>query len=328
MIRELSLFLGNFAPFVWLADLIAYRLLGLSPTTRLGESVHFFFLDITKVFTLLIIIVFGIALIRSYLPPEKVRKILKSRFEFTGNILAAVLGIVTPFCSCSAIPMFIGFIESGVPLGVTFSFLISSPTVNEVAIVMLWGLFGWKIAILYMLTGLSIAIIGGFIIGKLGLEKEVEEYVYQIKIGETEIAVPSFSERRSTAWSYTKGLLKKIWIYIFVGIGLGALIHGYIPINFVVKYAGKGNPLAVFIAVLIGIPLYSNAAGTIPIVQALIGKGLPMGTALAFMMSVVAISMPELVILRKVLKPKLLVIFTLIIASSIVIIGYMFNLIL
>jgi len=224
--------------------------------------------------------------------------------------------------------MFIGFIESGLPLGVTFSFLISSPAVNEVALVMLWGLFGWKIAILYTVTGITVAFFGGIIIGKLKLEHLVEEYVYQIKMGEAEMAVPTWRERIEYARGYTKDILKKVWIFVVVGIGFGALIHGYVPMDFVVKYAGAGNPFAVIVAVLLGIPLYSNAAGTIPIVQALVGKGLPMGTALAFMMSIVAISAPELIILRNVLKPKLLAVFTGIVATAIIIVGYLFNAIL
>lgn len=314
--------------FKFLADFFVYNVLHLSAETRLGESVDFFVYDIMKIFFMLTVIVFGVALLRSYFPPEKIRKFLSHRFEFVGNILAAAFGIVTPFCSCSAVPIFIGFVESGVPLGVTFSFLISAPTVNEVALILLWGLFGWKIALLYMSTGLVIAIVGGLVIGRLGLETEVEDYVYQIRMAEVEVVDPSFKERANNAWFYTKDLLKRIWPYILVGIGLGALIHGYAPIGFVAKYAGKNNPFAVLVAVLIGIPLYSNAAGTIPIVQALLEKGLPMGTALAFMMSVVAISLPELVILRKVIKPKLLAIFVAIVAVAIIIIGYLFNLIL
>ena len=317
--------LGQFAPFVYFADFFVYRLLGLSKETRIGDTVHFFILDTTKVFFLLILIVWGVAIIRSYFPPEKVKKLLSRRMEFVGNIMAALLGIVTPFCSCSAVPMFIGFVEAGVPLGVTFSFLISAPTVNEVALIMLWGLFGWKIALLYMATGLIIAIVGGLIIGRLGLEKYVEEYVYQIKVGDSPDIPITFRERSNEAWSYTKNLLSGIWPYVFIGIGLGALIHGYVPIDLVAKYAGKGNPFAVLIAVVMGAPLYSNAAGTIPIVQALMEKGLPIGTALAFMMSVTAISLPELVILRKVLKPRLLAIFVGVVVIAIIIIGYLFN---
>lgn len=314
--------------FKYIADYFVYHILNLSAHSRLGESVNFFFYDIMKIFFMLVVIVFGVSMLRSYFPPEKVRKLLSHRFEFTGNVMAAAFGIVTPFCSCSAVPIFIGFVESGVPLGVTFSFLISCPTVNEVALILLWGLFGWKIALLYMSTGLGVAIVGGFVIGRLNLETEVEDYVYKIRMAEADVARPSFQERMDGAWFYTKDLLKRIWPYILVGIGLGAAIHGYAPVGFVAKYAGKNNPFAVLVAVLIGIPLYSNAAGTIPIVQALLEKGLPMGTALAFMMSVVAISVPELVILRKVVKPKLLLIFVAIVTVAIVIIGYMFNLIL
>lgn len=323
--QYISELLGQFAPFVYLSDFIVYRLLGFQPETHLGDAIHFFVLDVTKVLFLLTVIVFGVALLRSFFPPEKMRKVLSHRMEFTGNILAAATGIVTPFCSCSAVPMFIGFLESGVPLGVTFSFLISAPTVNEVALVMLWGLFGWKIALLYMSTGLTVAIVGGFVVGRLGMEKYVEEYVYQIKIGDVAGPEITFRERMQNSWAYTKDLLKRIWLYVLAGIGLGAIIHGYIPIGLVATYAGKNNPFAVLIAVLMGIPLYSNAAGTIPIVQALIEKGLPMGTALAFMMAVVAISPPELVILRKVLKPRLLVVFVTIVTIAIIIIGYLFN---
>ena len=285
----------------------------------------FFFYDTMKIFLLLTIIIFVVAVIRSFFPPERARRLLGNRREYVGNLLAALLGIVTPFCSCSAVPLFIGFIESGLPLGVTFSFLISSPTVNEVALVMLWGLFGWEIALLYVATGVILAFISGIVIGKLKLEHLVEDYVYQIKLGEREEVVPTWRERFEYARDYTKDILKRVWLFVIIGIGLGALIHGYAPIDFVVKYAGPGNPFAVIIAVLIAIPLYSNAAGTIPIVQALVGKGMPMGTALAFMMAVVAISTPEMIILRKVIKPKMIAIFAGIITVAIIFIGYLFN---
>jgi hypothetical protein len=321
-------FVGQFAPFVYLSDLIVYRLIGLDPATRVGESVHFFVLDVAKVFFLLLLIIWGVAVIRSYFPPERVKKMLGHRMEFVGNIMAASLGIVTPFCSCSAVPMFIGFVESGVPLGVTFSFLISAPTVNEVALIMLWGLFGWKISLLYVGTGLLIAIFGGFLIGRLRLEKYVEEYVYEIHVGDADIPNPSFRTRIRDAWVYTKLLIRKIWLYVLLGIGIGAAIHGYVPVDFVAKYAGPDNPFAVLVAVVLGIPMYSNAAGTIPIVQALMEKGLPIGTALAFMMSVVAMSVPELIILRKVLKPRLLAIFVGVVGAGIITIGYLFNMIL
>lgn len=312
----------------YLADSLVYTVIGIQPGRMIGEALDFFFYDSMKVFLLLVVIIFVVAVIRSFFPPERSRKLLGNRREYVGNFLAALLGIVTPFCSCSAVPMFIGFVESGLPLGVTFSFLISSPTVNEVALVMLWGLFGWKIALIYVSTGVIIAFFSGILIGKLKLEHLVEDYVYRIKMGESEAIAPRWKERLEYARDYTKDILKRVWLFVLIGIGLGAWIHGYVPMDFVLKYAGPGNPFAVIVAVLIGIPLYSNAAGTIPIVQALVEKGLPMGTALAFMMSIVAISTPEMIILRKVIKPKLIAIFTGIVAVAIVIVGYLFNAIL
>ncbi len=314
--------------FKHVADYLVYQLMGIRSDTMLGEALDFFFYDTMKVFFLLVVIIFGVAVIRSFFPPERARSLLGKRREYVGNFLASLLGIVTPFCSCSAVPMFIGFLESGLPLGVTFSFLISSPTVNEVALVMLWGLFGWKIAMIYTGTGVILAFIGGIVIGKLKLEHLVEDYVYQIKMGESEAVVPTWKERIEYARDYTKDILRRIWLFVLIGIGLGAWIHGYVPMDFVLKYAGPGNPLAVIVAVLIGIPLYSNAAGAIPIIQALVEKGLPMGTALAFMMSIVAISTPEMIILRKVIKPKLIAIFVGIVSVAIIFIGYLFNAIL
>ncbi len=308
-----------------LADLLVYRLLVIHPGTELGSSLDFFFYDTVKIFLLLTVIIFVVAVIRSFFPPERARRLLGNKREYVGNLLASLLGIVTPFCSCSAVPLFIGFIESGLPLGVTFSFLISSPTVNEVALIMLWGLFGWDIALLYVATGVILAFIGGIVIGKLKLEHLVEDYVYKIKVGDREEVVLTWRERFEYARDYTKDILKRVWLFVIIGIGLGALIHGYAPIDFIVKYAGPGNPFAVIIAVLIAIPLYSNAAGTIPIVQALVGKGMPLGTALAFMMAVVAISTPEMIILRKVIKPKMIAIFVGIITVAIIFIGYLFN---
>jgi uncharacterized membrane protein YraQ (UPF0718 family) len=314
--------------FKYVADNLVYQLMGIEAGSMLGEALNFFFYDTMKVFFLLVVIIFGVAIIRSFFPPERSRRLLGHRREYVGNFLAASLGIVTPFCSCSAVPMFIGFVESGLPLGVTFSFLISSPTVNEVALVMLWGLFGWKIAFIYVATGVTLAFFSGIIIGKMKLEHLVEEYVYQIKMGEGQVVTPVWKERVEYARGYTKDILGRIWMFVLIGIGLGAWIHGYVPMDFVLKYAGQGNPFAVPIAVLIGIPLYSNAGGTIPIVQALVEKGLPMGTALAFMMSIVAISTPEMIILRKVIKPKLIGIFAGIVATAIIIVGYLFNAIL
>ncbi len=312
------------------ADFVVYTLIGLNPQTRLGESINFFVYDTIKIFLMLAVIIFIVSIIRSFFPPEKTKKLLgegKKRGIF-GNILAALLGIVTPFCSCSAVPVFIGFVESGVPLGVTFSFLISSPMVNEIAVVMLWGLFGWQIALLYMTTGVLIAIVAGLIIGKLRLERYVEDYVYTIKMGDVEIEIPTWKQRIIDAKDYVLEILKKIWIYVVIGIGIGAAMHGWAPDEILTKYAGKDNPFAVIVAVLIGIPLYSNAAAIMPIVEGLTRMGMSMGTALAFMMSVTALSLPEMIILRRVLKPKLLAIFIGIMAITIILIGYMFNIIL
>lgn len=309
------------------ADLVVYNWLGLKPKTHLADSLNFFVYDTIKVLLLLATIIFVVSIIRSFFPPEKTKKILSHKRTFLGNIMAALLGIVTPFCSCSAVPLFIGFIEAGVPLGVTFSFLISSPMVNEVALIMLWGLFGWKIAMIYIATGLTVAIIAGIVIGKLKLEHLVQPYVYEIKIGDTGAAdgkMP-WKERVAYALDYTKQILKKVWIYVVLGIAVGAGIHGYAPENFLLQYAGKDNPFAVPLAVLIGVPLYSNAAGTIPIVQALMSKGMGIGTALAFMMAVTALSLPEMIILKQVLKVKLIAIFAGIMAVAIILVGYLFT---
>ena len=310
------------------ADYITYTLFKLAPTSHAGEALDFFIYDTFKIFLLLATIVFVVAVIRAYFPPEKTKKILSHKKEFIGNILAALLGIVTPFCSCSAVPLFIGFVEAGVPLGVTFSFLISSPMVNEVALIMLCWLFGWKIALIYTGTGVVLAIVAGIVIGKLKMEKYVQDYVWEMQVGKIEVIETSFRDKLYYARSYTTDLLKKLWPYVVIGVGVGAIVHGYIPTDFVVKYAGPGNPFAVLVAVLIGIPLYSNAAGMIPVVQALVGKGMAMGTVLAFMMSVTAISFPEAVILKKVLKMQLIVTFFSIVAIGIVIVGYLFNAIL
>ena len=311
-----------------LTDLIVYTLLGLQPGSHLSDALNFFIYDTIKIFILLSVIIFLVAIIRSYFPPERTRRILSRKKQYVGNGLAGLLGIVTPFCSCSAVPLFIGFVESGVPLGVTFSFLISSPMINEVALVLLLGLFGWKIALLYIGTGLLVSIIAGIAIGKLRMERYVQDYVYQLKAGNAEIAHQNFKEKIGYARDYTKDLLKRIWPYVLVGVGVGGFIHGYVPSDFLLKYAGPGNPFAVPVAVLIGVPLYGNAAGTIPIVQALMGKGMPIGTVLAFMMAVTALSFPEAVILKNVLKIRLLLIFFGTVAAAIVGVGYLFNLIL
>ena len=311
-----------------IADYITFDLLKLTPGTHLGEALDFFLYDTAKIFLLLTTIIYVVAIIRTSFPPEKTKRMLSHKREYVGNVLAALLGIVTPFCSCSAVPLFIGFVESGVPLGVTFSFLISSPMVNEVALIMLWGLFGWKIALIYIGTGLVVAIVAGIVIGKLKMEKYVQDYVWKMQVGNAEIIEQTFREKLDYAREYTLGLLKKIWPYVVVGVGIGAFIHGYAPQDFLVRYAGRDNPFAVPLAVLIGVPLYSNAAGVIPIVHALMEKGLPIGTTLAFMMAVTALSLPEAIILKNVLKNRLLAVFFGIVAVSIVLVGYLFNAIL
>jgi uncharacterized membrane protein YraQ (UPF0718 family) len=312
------------------AHYLVYSVFGLVQGNQLSDALEFFIYDTIKIFLLLSVIIFAVSVVRSYFPPERTKRILSHKREFIGNILAALLGIVTPFCSCSAVPLFIGFVEAGVPLGVTFSFLISSPMVNEVAVVLLWGLFGWKIALIYMGTGLLVAIIAGMIIGKLKLEKWVEEYVYKIRslgtvAGEVKQTV---KDRLVYARQNTVEILQKVWAYVLVAIGIGGFIHGYVPQDFLVKYAGPQNPLGVPIAVALGVPLYSNAAGVIPIVYALMEKGMSMGTVLAFMMAVTALSLPEMIILRKVLKIKLLAMFVGIMTVTIIGVGYLFNAIL
>lgn len=310
------------------ADYITYTLLKLEPTSHLGDALNFFIYDTLKIFLLLTTIVFMVAIIRAYFPPEKTKRILSHKREYIGNVMAALLGIITPFCSCSAVPLFIGFVEAGIPLGVTFSFLISSPMVNEIALIMLWGLFGWKIALIYTGTGVLLAIASGIVIGRFKMEKYVQDYVWETKVGNMEIVQTSFREKIEYARDYTADLLKKIYPYVIIGSGLGGIVHGYIPTELVVKYAGRDNPLAVLVAVLIGIPLYSNAAGMIPVVQALVEKGMAMGTVLAFMMSVTAISFPEAVILKNVLKMPLILTFFGIVTVGIIIVGYLFNAIL
>lgn len=309
-----------------LASYVTYNLIKLEHGSHLAETAEFFIHDTIKIFLLLSVIIFIVSIIRSYFPPEKTKKILSHKKEFIGNILAALLGVVTPFCSCSAVPLFIGFVEAGVPLGVTFSFLISSPMVNEVAVVLLWGLFGWKIAAIYMGAGLLVAVFGGFIIGRLKLEKWIEEYVYKIHMGEgQESEKKSFSDRIEYAKQNTVDILKKVWIFILIAIGIGGFIHGYVPQDFLTAYAGPDNPFAVPVAVALGVPLYSNAAGVIPIVYALMEKGLSLGTVLAFMMAVTALSLPEMIILRKVVKVPLLAVFVGIMTATIIAIGYLFN---
>ena len=317
--------IGAYSQLGRFAGWLTYDLFDLGRHTHLAGAVDFFATDVPKIFLLLAGIIPVVSIIRSYFSPEKVRRVVSGKGELAGTVLAALLGTVTPFCSCSAVPMFIGFVESGLPLGVTFGFLIASPVVNEVALVMLAGLFGLKIALLYVGLGLVVAIVGGTVIGRLHLESQVEDYVYKIKMGEALTTHLTFEQRLGDAVSYTKDILRRVFPWVLGGIVFGAAIHGYAPTAFVAHYAGRGNPLAVPMVVIIAIPLYSNAAGTIPIVQALIQKGLPMGTTLAFMMAITAISTPEMIILRKVIKPKLIAVFITVVTLAIIMIGYVFN---
>jgi len=307
------------------ADWLTYSILGIAQGTPLGSSVNFFIYDSIKVTLMLAVIVFAVGIVRTYITPQKVKKWVAGRSEGMGNVIAAILGIPTPFCSCSAVPLFIGFVESGVPLGITFSFLIASPLINEVAAAMLLAMFGWQIALIYIVSGLIIAIIAGIVIGRLHLESEVEEFVYKCKMHDKEEKPMTWRERVTFGIHESKSITLTVLPYILIGIAIGAIIHGYAPADFLVNIAGPGNPLAVPIAVLIGIPLYSNAAGMIPIMEVLTAKGMAMGTALAFMMAVIGLSLPELIILRKVIKIKLLAIFVGIMFVAITLTGYLFN---
>lgn len=302
-------------------------LLSISPVGHLGSAIAFFTFETPKVLMLLLLVVFGVGIVRSFFTPERTRKILAGKRESIGNVLAAILGIVTPFCSCSAVPLFLGFVTTGVPLGVTFSFLISAPMVNEIALVLLYGLFGWKVAAIYMGTGLIIAMVAGWIIGRLRMERHLEEWVHQIHAAETQPddLQKSWSERIEYGFEAVRDIVGKVWPYVVLGIAVGAGIHGYVPEGIMAVFMGKSAWWSVPISVLIGIPMYSNAAGIIPIVQALLEKGAALGTVLAFMMSVIALSLPEMIILRKVLKPKLIAAFIGVVGTGILIVGYIFN---
>ncbi|MGA7160063.1 MAG: permease [Bacteroidota bacterium] len=309
-------------------DSVVYSLFRLQRNAPLTSAVHFFIFETPKVLLLLTLIVFAVGIVRSYFSPERTRKILGGKTLFVGNVLASLLGVVTPFCSCSAIPLFLGFVESGIPLGVTFSFLIAAPMINEVALVLLFGLFGWQTALLYMSTGLLIAMISGYIIGRLNLERYVQEWVFKIKAPHNLIEVdnPVISTRIDLGVDAVRDIVAKVWIYIVAGIAVGAGIHGYVPENFMAALMGKSAWWSVPVSVLIGIPMYSNAAGIIPIVQALLEKGASLGTVLAFMMSVIGLSLPETIILKKVLKLPLIFTFVGLVGTGIVIVGYLFNL--
>ncbi len=310
----------------WLTDKLVFETFGLPAGKHLTEALRFFIFEVPKVLLLLTLIIFIVGIIRTYFSPERTRKALEGKSLFTGNVMAASLGIVTPFCSCSAIPLFLGFIESGIPLGVTFSFLIAAPMINEVAVVLLFGLFGWKTALIYVVTGLGIAILAGWIIGRLHLEKWVESWVYELKAGShPEDEKFTFNSRVKMGFQAVKEIVGKIWIYILIGIAVGAGVHGYVPEDFMASFMGKTAWYSIPLSVIIGIPLYSNAAGIIPIVSALIEKGAALGTALAFMMSVIALSLPEMIILRKVFKLPLIFTFIGVVGSGILLVGFLFN---
>lgn len=307
---------------------LTYSIFAMEPGKHLSAAVEFFIFEVPKVLMLLTLVVFGVGVIRSFFTPERTRRILSGKRESIGNILAALLGVVTPFCSCSAVPLFIGFVTTGVPLGVTFSFLVSAPMVNEVALVLLFGLFGWKVAALYLGTGLLIAILSGWIIGRLRMEKYIEEWVFEARMGEAGLEESlTWEARLRYGLDAVRDIVAKVWPYVVLGIGVGAGIHGYVPENFLASFMGKGAWWSVPLAVLLGVPMYSNAAGIIPVVQALLGKGAALGTVLAFMMAVIGLSLPEAVILRKVLKLKLIFTFFGVVAAGILIVGYLFNLI-
>ncbi len=310
-----------------ISDFLIDSVFSLQKGTHLAETLRFFIFEVPKVLLLLVLIIFGVGIIRSYFSPEKTRKVLAGKSTFMGNILASLLGVLTPFCSCSAIPLFLGFVEAGVPLGVTFSFLIAAPMVNEIALIMLVGLFGWKTAIIYTLTGLLIAIFAGYLIGALKLEKYVQSWVFDVKTGQAgeDETKMTFSGRIKVGYETVKEIVGKIWLYIVIGVAIGAAAHGYVPEDFMASLMGKSVWYSVPLSILIGIPMYSNAAGIIPIVSVLIEKGASLGTALAFMMSVIGLSLPEIIILKKVLKMPLILAFIGIVAGGILCVGFIFN---
>ncbi len=310
-------------------DILVYEWLQLPQGAKLSDALNFFIYDTVKILFLLIVIIFVVTLLRSYFSTEKVREYLSKKHEYTGNVLAALFGIITPFCSCSAIPLFLGFLQARIPLGVTFSFLISAPLNNEIAIAMLFGIFGWKVTALYIGFGLLVAIVGGIIIGRLGLEKEILIDVKPIE-GEihAEAQVIPFKTRLRDAQEYTLDILRKIWLYVLLGVGVGAFIHGYVPTEFITSVAGANNPFAVPLATVLGVPMYSNAAGVMPLIEVLTSKGMLMGTALSFMMAITALSLPEAMILKRIMSFKLIAIFFGTVTLGIMGVGYLFNAIL
>lgn len=316
-----------FYPLQWASDRITYDLIGLAPDSRLGSAVNFFFYDVPKILLLLIVIVFVVSFLRSYFPPEKTRKYLTRGREWVGNLIGAFVGVITPFCSCSAVPLFIGFVEAGVPLGVTFSFLIASPLVDLVALSLLIALFGWKIAALYFVSGITVAIVGGILLGRLKLEGEIEEYVWKIRMADAAPPEMSRADRARGAAAEVRNILGRVWLYVVIGIAIGGLMHGFVPGDLLARYAGPGNPFAVPLATAFGIPLYSSVAGVIPVAAVLVDKGVAIGTVIALLMATVGLSVPEFIILRKVMKPKLIAIFVGINFVTITLTGYMFNLV-
>ena len=312
-----------------ISDFFVDTVFSMEKGEHLTETIRFFIFEVPKIMLLLVLIIFFVGIIRTWFTPERTRKALKGKSLFTGNILASLLGIITPFCSCSAIPLFLGFVEAGIPIGVTFSFLIAAPMINEVAVILLFGLFGWKVALIYVATGLSIAVFSGWLIGILKMEKYVEDWVFKVKAGQNAEASEkiTFKDRIDLGYSSVKEIVGKIWIYIIIGIAVGAGAHGFVPEDYLSELMSKANWYSVPLAILIGLPLYSNAAGIIPIVSVLIEKGVSLGTALAFMMSVIGLSLPEVIILKKVLKMPMIIAFVGIVAIGIIIVGYTFNLI-
>lgn len=319
-----------FYPYAWLATQIV-RGLGVPLQSPLGESLHFFFYDVPKVLTLLVAISFAVSLVQGFLQPERVRAFLEKQQTWLGNVMAAALGAVTPFCSCSAVPLFIGFLKAGVPLGVTFSYLIAAPLVDAVAIALLWGLFGLTATLMYIGFGVSLAIIAGLTLGGLNLENEIAPFILQLRQAtsdpELDLALPTLTRRQRyrDAWQQTLEILETVWLYVVIGIGIGAAIHGYVPTDWIARWAGPENPFAVLIAVVAGVPLYTNIAGVLPIAAALVSKGMPLGTVLAFTMAVTTLSLPQMIILKQVLRPKLLGIFVGITTVGIISVGYLFN---
>jgi len=315
-----ALFVAN----EWVWDRLVFEVFGLQG--RVGDALHFFLFDTGKILLLLTAVVFAAAVLRTFVSPERTRALLGGRRQGLGNVAAAALGVATPFCSCSAVPLFIGFLSAGVPLGITMSFLIASPMVNEVAVVLLWSTFGWRVALAYAGFGLALAILAGFVIGRLRPDRWVEPWVLAIPVATAaEDARPTWAERFATGRAELRTIVGRVWPYLIVAIAVGAVIHGWVPEDFFVRYAGPGNPWAVPLAVVLGIPLYSNAAGTIPLIEALYAKGLALGTVLAFTMAVVALSLPEMILLRRVLRPRLLGVFVAVVGLGIIGVGYLFN---